>query len=255
MSGFFFIPVFIIAFAAVWFFAPLLHRPKAQLPVLFINKVGLPPACTKDKRNWISPTKLEKLFQTLQKKNMLSLLPGQVIKGNIPPNGIMLVFNGGYQSFYQIVFPLLQKYRLQASVILPAGLIGQYDAWQAPEIGPWQNLLTLEQIKELAKSGLTEIISTTLQGTPLSAESDETAIWQLLENKHRLQTLCHIKTDTVFCPQRPRPGVIQAIKKHFMLTVGASFGNNALPLDLSRPLKICPVFSFTFLSRLFWKIR
>lgn len=256
MSVLFFVLAFVIVAAGVWFCAPLMHRSTAQLPVLFIHKVGIAPAYAKDKKNWISPQKLEKLFQALKKGGITPLLPSQIKKA-LFPHSLLLVFGGGYETFYTVVFPLLKKYNLPASVVLSVAQIGQYDAWQNPQTGPWQNILTKEEIKELAKSGLVEFTSTTLKGTSLNMDNDEEAIWQLVENKHRLLELYNIKTSCVYYPppHLPRPAVQQALNKQFALSIACQRGHNPFPLKTGQPLYILPISAKTSLLRLCWKIR
>lgn len=220
------------------------------------QKVGVAPAYAKNKKDWISPQKLEKLFQEFKKGAFVPLLPRQ-IKNTTSPHGILLVFGGGYETFHTVVFPLLKKYNLPASVVLPAAQIGQYDAWQPAQTGPWQNILTKDEIKELVKSGLVEFISTTLEGTSLNTDNDEEAVWQLAENKQRLLALYNIKTSCVFCPPSnlPRPAVQQAINKQFALSITFQRGHNTLPLKTGQPLYILPMSAKASLLRLRWKIR
>ena len=119
---------------------------------------------------------------------------------NCPPNPSCLVFTGGYQSFARLVFPLLEKYNLRAGTVLHAGLAGQYDAWQKPDEGPWQSLLTAADIKHLQAGGRVEFISSTVDGLPLAQEDDTRACWQLTENKTRMEHLHKLP-----CPRRLFP--------------------------------------------------
>ena len=251
--------VFLIAalcLAAVLFWAPLL-KPKTQtLPILLIGKTGTPPHNSHDKKQWLCLAKLEKLLARLNARGFTAILPQDIAKNALPARPVILLFYGGYQSVYSQAFALLEKYACKACAALPAGLIGQYDAWQNPRQGPWQNLLTAPQIQQLQKSKRIEFISTTLDGTSASGEADEKECWKLPENKTRLQYLYNLKTNAVYFPPPDplRPAVLQTARQHFALLIGNQKGNNPLPLNTTDPLRVLPIQNGTCLLRLFWKM-
>jgi len=76
-------------------------------------------------------------------------------KDSLPDQAVLLTFDDGYQSFYSRVFPLLKKHRYPATI----ALVGQWmeGREQPDEIG--KQLLTWDQIREMAQSGLVEIAS------------------------------------------------------------------------------------------------
>ena len=76
-------------------------------------------------------------------------------KTQLPEKSVLLTFDDGYQSFYTLVFPLLKKYNLSATV----ALIGSWmeGIVSKEEIG--KPLLTWSQLRELTQSGLVEIAS------------------------------------------------------------------------------------------------
>ena len=76
-------------------------------------------------------------------KHHKSLHPGE----NGP--GVCLTFDDATADFYDVVYPLLQKYNLKAVLAVPTGLIGE------------KGYCTWEQITEMAKSPLIELASHT----------------------------------------------------------------------------------------------
>jgi len=81
----------------------------------------------------------------------------------LPEKAILLSFDDGYASVYQILFPLLKAFHYPAVV----AVVGK---WLEPEMGamvrygdryfkPRKDFLTWEQIKEMSDSGLVEIAS------------------------------------------------------------------------------------------------
>lgn len=242
---------------AAWYLAPLARPVRPALPILLIGKTGEPFSSYKDKKSRLSFKRLEKLFTLLKNKDFQTVLPQDLLSGKpLPARPALILFCGGYQTFYTHVFPLLEKYGLKAAVALPAALIGQYDAWQNAQEGPWQNLLDAGQIKQLNKSGAVEFISETLDGLSLENADDDTALWQLSESKTRLQKLCGLKIRAVHFPQSDprRPAVLFAAAKEYPLVIANRAGNN--PLHPPRaPLRVFAVRNDSCFTRLFWKMK
>lgn len=76
---------------------------------------------------------------------------------NLPDNAIMLTFDDGYQSFYTRVFPLLKKYHYPATL----ALVGSWMEGGQVKDKPTTPLMTWDQVREVAASGLVEIASHT----------------------------------------------------------------------------------------------
>lgn len=177
------------AAAAVCIWLIVRRRPHA-LFVLTYEKIGRAPAGSRLKYEWTSPNQLEKMLLFL-KKHGFSSIPLSSLQANekLPAKPVLLAFVGGYQSFMAEVFPLLQKYHMQAALFVPPALLGQYNAWQDPHVEPWQNILTINEIKTLAKSGLISLGAMTLSGEDLSLLSAEERAFLLSESVFRLHKL------------------------------------------------------------------
>lgn len=242
---------------AAWCFGPLFRPARPVLPVLVIGKTGKPFPSSKDKKSWTSCKRLEKLFARLNAKGFHAVLPKEILSGKtLPQNPVLLVFAGGYQTLYADVLPLLEKYGLKAASALPAALIGQYDAWQSPQDGPWQNLLNEEQVKQINKNPRVEFISYTLDGQTPEGLDDDSAVWHLTESKTRLKSLYGINARAVYfpAPDPRRPAVLYAAQKEYSLVIGNQPGNNPLPLA-QKSLCVFRLHSRTCLPRLLWQIR
>ncbi|WP_255210795.1 poly-beta-1,6-N-acetyl-D-glucosamine N-deacetylase PgaB [Methylogaea oryzae] len=94
-------------------------------------------------------------------------------KRSLPAKAVLLTFDDGYQSFYTKVFPLLKKYNYPATV----ALIGTWmDRSVKPDMPGDKQILTWEQARELARSGLVEIASHSYglhQGIPANPQGNE----------------------------------------------------------------------------------
>lgn len=249
-----YLALFCVLVLILWL-APLFKPVRPSLPVLWFPHVGVPLAYAKHKNAYLSYKRLEKLLARLVRKQFTAILPSQVKDGKLPANPVLLVFDGGYQTFYTHVFPLLEKYNLRAAVTIPVGLIGQYDAWNPN--GPWQNLLTAEQIQTLHKSKRVEFISAGLDHNDLNSLPEEKAIWQLQESKFRFTRMYHLPLGAYFfnAVALSNPAVLLAAKQTYSLLFNPAVGNNCWPVDAAAVLRVFPLKKYTFLSRLCWKLR
>ena len=241
--------------AVLLFISPLLRAKQATLPVLLISQVEA-QAHTNSRSAGLSQARLAALLARLKTTGFTPLLPRDLARSPQVQHPVLLLFTGGYQSFFTDVYPLLEKYQAKAAVALSAGLIGQYNAWQSAQKGPWQNLLTAAQIQQLQRSNRVEFVSSTLDGTAANGEDTENISWKLLENKTRLQQLYKLKPLALYFPfENPqRPAVLQTARNHFSLLIGNQPGNNLLPLSADELLCVFPVTHRTCLRRLMWKM-
>lgn len=76
-------------------------------------------------------------------------------KDSLPDQAVLLTFDDGYQSFYSRVFPLLKKHRYPATI----ALVGNWMEGKEKPDETGKQLLTWDQIREMAQSGLIEIAS------------------------------------------------------------------------------------------------
>jgi peptidoglycan/xylan/chitin deacetylase (PgdA/CDA1 family) len=83
-----------------------------------------------------------------------------------------LTFDDGYQDFVTYAMPILQRYGFTATTFVLASQLGGHNAWDSP--GPRKDLLTADQVREAARSGM-EIGSHGLEHVPL-CEADETQL-------------------------------------------------------------------------------
>lgn len=240
----------VAALALLVYLGPLFWPRKRTLPVLLLGKTGTPYAAAKDKTQWVSVRKLKRLLHKLRQHHFTPVWPADILAGTLPERPVLLVWAGGYQSFYTQVFPLLQEYQYRAVLALPAGLIGQYDAWDE---APWQPLITAEQLAELQQSGLVAFASQGLDGTwdPLDEDS---AVWQIQEAHTRLQRLYHVQPHVLLLPNTPLPPAAQAATQElYPLVCSRLHGNNILPLS-GGALRTFALRRRTDFIRLFWRL-
>ena len=100
---------------------------------------------------------LERHFDYLVKEHYTSVSFDVVLKSMrtstvLPPRSVIITFDDGYRDTYTIVFPLLKRYNLKATVFLVAGRIAQTNTWDATH----EPLMDTREIREMADSGLVE---------------------------------------------------------------------------------------------------
>ena len=166
-----------------WYFSQ--HIQKGT-KILCFQKIGTPFKKSTLKSEWISPRTLEKKIQRLIKRNYTFLRPDQLSSPH-PQKSVLLVFRGGYRSFYTAAFPLLQKYNIPAMIFLTPDLIGQYNAWQDSHQEPWQDLITKDELDTLKNSPLISFGALPLGGQNITACPPEQAVFLLQESIYRLK--------------------------------------------------------------------
>lgn len=235
---------------------PCWKKPKPALPVLRYGRTDLP-----GQKPFLTDKTLEKHFRFLKEKGFTAVLPHELETKNGRLSArvkkpVMLVFYGGYQTFYTRVFPLLQKWKLKAVVGLPVSLIGTYDAWNNPEISPWQNLLTAEQISVLQKSGAVSFAPHGLEYADPNALSCADFLAQAAEARHRLQQLFKLPAQAFAFTCAPQDSQLPArlLEAGYVFSVSVQEGNNFLPADAACPLRTFCMTKHTFLPRLYLRM-
>ena len=173
------------ALCAYW----LLRRRPHALFVLAYEKAGIPPHGSRLKKEWFSAPQFEQTLIWLRTHGFTPVSLEKLASGTkLPQKSVLLAFMGGYQSFFTDIFPLLKQHKTPAAIFLPPDLAGAYNAWQNPHLEAWQNLLTLQQVKELQKSGLISLGALSLSGEDLTLIPAESAVCLLKESLFRMET-------------------------------------------------------------------
>ena len=101
----------------------------------------------------VTPSKLREDFQYLIDFGCTSVLPRELISGEpLPDNPVLITFDDGYTSNYELLYPLLQEYQMKA-VISP--IVCNADNIWATQFADW------DMYREMVASGLVEIGSHT----------------------------------------------------------------------------------------------
>lgn len=118
---------------------------EARLPVLMYHHV----VYNWEKCNEMTVTvgRLEQDLQWLAENGYHTVLPRELAAGQpLPEKPVLITFDDGYRSNYDLAYPLLQKYRAKAAIAL---MVYMQD-------NPGGNFLTWDLCREMAASGLVE---------------------------------------------------------------------------------------------------
>lgn len=122
-----------------------IHTASAKTVVFMYHDVTDNPL---KQTTWsISTNELESDIQYFLNNGFNILSPTDLVEGRAKAsaNNVVLTFDDGYESFYTTVFPILQKYKVKASVYVIASLIDKH------------TYLNKEQIYELGQSPYVEV--------------------------------------------------------------------------------------------------
>ena len=127
------------------------HPPISEpMPVLMYHHVV--PDGTECNAMTVTVGKLKQDFQTILDRGYTPVLPRELVKGTpLPEKPILITFDDGYTSNYELLYPLAQELDVKV-VICPIVCM--------PDI-PASNFCSWEMYREMAASGLVEVGSHT----------------------------------------------------------------------------------------------
>ena len=108
----------------------------------------------KDCNNWtVTTSQLREDLQWLTDHGYTTLLPSELVQlaqqGEVPKRSVLITFDDGYASNFQLALPVLKEFNAKAVVSVVTGYMGK------------PSFLTWDMCRELADSGLVEIGSHT----------------------------------------------------------------------------------------------
>lgn len=127
----------------------------------------------------------EASYKTYFVKEIPDILDGKI---EYSSHAAVLTFDDGYKDFYTVVFPLLKKYQMKATIYVVVNFIGR------------RGFMNDKEIKEVLDSGLVELGSHTLDHLYLKLTPESTARKQIFESKKILEEKFKVKVETFAYP-------------------------------------------------------
>ena len=119
---------------------------RTPLPVLMYHHVVVDGTECNDMT--VTESRLEKDLCWLRDRGYHTVLPRELAAGGpLPEKPVLITFDDGYRSNYELLYPLLRKYQMKAVISIIVMM---------PEL-PADNFLTWDMCREMAGSGLVEI--------------------------------------------------------------------------------------------------
>ena len=113
----------------------------------------------------------------------------------IPPKTVVITFDDGYENNYTLVFPILKRYQLPATIFIISRFIGQEEQMYGRRV----KFMTTAMVKEIADSGIVTIGSHTQHHLFLPKVSDPRMLEdEIIGSKKDLEGLLN-KPVLTFC--------------------------------------------------------
>src|SRR3989344_9317567 len=99
---------------------------------------------------------------------LIDILDGKIA---LPQKPVLITFDDGYRDFYTDVFPILKRYNVKATAYIVSGFLDK------------PNYMFIDQLKEIARSGLVEIGAHTVHHYSLKGLEALTVKYEIEESK------------------------------------------------------------------------
>ena len=125
-----------------------------HVPALNYHKVGEIPAGTRHPENYVRPSQFRAQLRWLRAAGYNSVTVSEYLahrRGSraLPPRPVMLTFDDGYLSNYDVALPIAREFGYSATVFIVSGMLGRTNVWDDGQ----EPLLGINHIRELQSQG------------------------------------------------------------------------------------------------------
>lgn len=179
------------------------EKKKIKVPILLYHHITEDEFSMEDAISLISPKDF-RLHMTAIKANFTPISLRQYYEYTvcddgsvtIPKNPIVITFDDGYSSNYEIAYPILKELSIPATIFVVTDTVGAV----AGEGKVNYSHFTWEQAKEMEESGLIEIQSHTLSHSKLDTLPFEAQVLELRKSKYDIEKNMGKKCDMIAYP-------------------------------------------------------
>lgn len=207
-----------------------------NIPIIAYHKVS---DVTEIGLTTVSPIKFEQQLNIINSLGFEPITFKDIeIGGNLPAKPIIITFDDGYESVYDIALPILEKFGYKAVVYIITDFIGKHSTWEAVSFQQKYMHLSLSQIRILQKKGY-EIASHGKSHKYLPIMSNKEVYSELTDSKMYLEEQIGERIISFCYPygrscKRVREIVGQTGYKFATQNLSLSKSSNNNPLSLQR---------------------
>ena len=188
-----------------------------RLPILMYHKVDrLPPSPgARYVRNYVLPEQFDAQLAALRRWGYETIsfddwLAYRRRERTLPRRPIILTFDDGYRSTYEVAWPLLKRYAATATVFLVSDLIGRTNVWDAGEIQ--EPLLGAGEITAMRAGGI-EFGSHTCTHPALTALPPPRVLAELRDSRTALALLLGAPVRVLCYPFGKQNAAVRALAR------------------------------------------
>lgn len=154
-----------------------------EIPVLMYHQVVARPPASSRLKLYVTAELLEKQLRFLKARGFEAVTFTDLVTRELPAKPVFLTFDDGYENHYDLLFPLLKKYRMRAVLYILGDRHLDYNYWDAAKGEPKARLLSAEQIREMSESGWVEFGGHSMRHTDLTQLTAADMVKDLVECK------------------------------------------------------------------------
>lgn len=167
--------------------------PEWRIPILMYHQIDVTPANSVFPSMYIVPDEFERQMRYLYFKEYRVLSLDAFVKkvenkGRLHHRTVIITIDDGFKSAYTYAFPILKKYNFKATVFLIADLINKTNEWLQKKGEPTCEMLSEDQIKEMAEYGI-DFGAHTCTHPDLTRIPPEVAKREIFESKRKIENL------------------------------------------------------------------
>lgn len=156
----------LLLFIGYWYFnnyylydLPTGPKTRGIVPILMYHKVdpnrnigGLGLRVTPEQFDWQMDYLKSNGYQTVTMDDLINSWHG---KEKLPDKSVVITFDDGYEDNYRYAYPILKKYKFNATIYLIVNTIGKTNTFDSRRIGqPVNKMLNISEIKKMQKGGI-----------------------------------------------------------------------------------------------------
>lgn len=167
--------------------------PEWRIPILMYHQIDVTPANSVFPSMYIAPDEFERQMRYLYFKRYRVLALDAFVKKvenkeRLHHRTVIITIDDGFKSAYTYAFPILKKYNFKATIFLIADLINKTNEWLQKKGEPTCEMLSEDQIKEMAEYGI-DFGAHTCTHPDLTRIPPKVAKREIFESKRKIENL------------------------------------------------------------------